>query len=210
MAKPSHKLTWPVNARSPKPKNDNTGTSVNFDPSVREALLTAVPNLRAFAISLCGNIDRADDLVQETLVRALANISSFERGTNMSAWLFTILRNLFRSEYRKRRREVEDADGSYAERMKSQPEQTGRLEFTEFRDALGKLPPDQREALILVGASGFSYEEAAEICACAVGTIKSRVNRARTRLTELMSIETTDDFGPDRATRAVLGGNDQG
>jgi RNA polymerase sigma-70 factor (ECF subfamily) len=177
---------------------------------VREALLTAVPNLRAFAISLCGNIDRADDLVQETLLRALANISSFERGTNMSAWLFTILRNLFRSEYRKRRREVEDADGSYAERMKSQPEQTGRLEFTEFRDALGKLPPDQREALILVGASGFSYEEAAEICACAVGTIKSRVNRARTRLTELMSIETTDDFGPDRATRAVLGGTDQG
>ena len=121
---------------------------MNLDPSVREAVLAAVPNLRAFAISLSGNVDRADDLVQETLLRALANIDSFERGTNMSAWLFTILRNLFRSEYRKRRREVEDTDGSYAERLKSQPEQTGRVEFLEFRAALGKLPPDQREALI--------------------------------------------------------------
>ena len=109
---------------------------MNFDPSVREAVLAAVPNLRAFAISLSGNVDRADDLVQETLLRALANIDSFQRGTNMSAWLFTILRNLFRSEYRKRRREVEDTDGSYAERLKSQPEQPGRVEFMEFRAAL--------------------------------------------------------------------------
>jgi RNA polymerase sigma-70 factor, ECF subfamily len=182
---------------------------VNLDPSVRDAVLAAVPNLRAFAISLSGNVDRADDLVQETLLRALANIDSFQRGTNMSAWLFTILRNLFRSEYRKRRREVEDTDGSYAERLKSQPEQTGRVEFMEFRAALAKLPADQREALILVGASGFSYEEAAEICGCAVGTIKSRVNRARGRLAELLSIESMDDFGPDLATRAVLAGNEQ-
>src|SRR5690349_8739645 len=172
-------------------------------PAVRDAMLAAVPSLRAFAISLCGNVDRADDLVQETLLRALANINSFQPGTNMSAWLFTILRNLFRSEYRKRRREVEDTDGSYAESLKSQPEQVGRVEFEEFRVALGKLPPDQREALILVGASGFSYEEAAEICGCAVGTIKSRVNRARGRLGELMQIEGSDDFGPDRTTRAV-------
>ena len=177
---------------------------MNLDPSVREAVLGAVPSLRAFAISLCGNVDRADDLVQETLLRALANITSFQPGTNMSAWLFTILRNLFRSEYRKRRREVEDGDGSYAETLKSQPEQSSRVEFEEFRGALSKLPPDQREALILVGASGFSYEEAAEICGCAVGTIKSRVNRARSRLAELLSIESADDFGPDRTTRAVL------
>ncbi len=177
---------------------------MKLDPSVRDAVLAAVPSLRAFAISLCGNVDRADDLVQETMLRALANINSFQPGTNMSAWLFTILRNLFRSEYRKRRREVEDSDGSYAESLKSQPEQVGRVEFEEFRVALGKLPPDQREALILVGASGFSYEEAAEICGCAVGTIKSRVNRARSRLAELMQIEGSDDFGPDRTTRAVL------
>jgi RNA polymerase sigma-70 factor (ECF subfamily) len=175
-----------------------------LDSSVRDAVLAAVPSLRAFAISLCGNVDRADDLVQETLLRALANINSFQPGTNMSAWLFTILRNHFRSEYRKRRREVEDGDGSYAETLKSHPEQYGRVEFEEFRTALAKLPPDQREALVLVGASGFSYEEAATICECAVGTIKSRVNRARTRLSELMQIDSADDFGPDRATRAVL------
>ena len=181
---------------------------MKLDPSMRDAVLAAVPSLRAFAISLSGNVDRADDLVQETLLRALVNIESFEPGTNLPAWLFTILRNLFRSEYRKRRREVEDGDGSYAESLKSQPEQEARVEFREFRAALAKLPSDQREALILVGASGFSYEEAAGICGCAVGTIKSRVNRARTRLAELMSIESLDDFGPDRATRAVLSGTD--
>ena len=174
--------------------------------SLRNDILAAVPSLRAFAISLSGNADRADDLVQETLLRALANIDSFQPGSNLPAWLFTILRNLFRSEYRKRRREVEDAEGRYADTLKSNPEQTGRVEFEEFRTALNKLPADQREALILVGASGFSYEDAAAICGCAVGTIKSRVNRARTRLADLLSIDSVDDFGPDRATRAVLAG----
>jgi RNA polymerase sigma-70 factor (ECF subfamily) len=181
---------------------------MSLDPAIREQLLAAAPSLRAFAISLCGNVDRADDLVQETLMRALANIHSFQPGTNMPAWLFTILRNLFRSEYRKRRREVEDPDGGYAETLKTQPEQTGHVEFKEFRDALAKLPADQREALVLVGASGFSYEEAAEICGCAIGTIKSRVNRARTRLAHLLAIDNPNDFGPDRATRAVLTGDD--
>ncbi|HLL29115.1 MAG TPA: sigma-70 family RNA polymerase sigma factor [Xanthobacteraceae bacterium] len=177
---------------------------MSLDDSTRDTILAAIPNLRAFAISLSGNVDRADDLVQETILRALANIDSFQPGTNMSAWLFTILRNLFRSEYRKRRREVEDATGMYAESMKSQPEQASRLEFEELRAALAQLPDDQREAVILVGASGFSYEEAAAICGCAVGTIKSRVNRARNRLAELMSIEGLEDFGPDQETRAVL------
>ena len=181
---------------------------MKLDPSVREAILAAVPSLRAFAISLSGNVDRADDLVQETMLRALANIHSFQPGTNMSAWLFTILRNLFRSEYRKRRREVEDTDGSFAEGLKSHPEQLGRVEFQEFRTALAQLPPEQREALILVGASGFSYEEAADICECGVGTIKSRVNRARSRLAKLLSIESVEDFGPDHTTRAVLIGQD--
>jgi RNA polymerase sigma-70 factor (ECF subfamily) len=181
---------------------------MSLDPKIREEILAAVPSLRAFAISLSGNVDRADDLVQETLLRALANIHSFQPGTNMPAWLFTILRNLFRSEYRKRRREIEDADGSYAESLKTQPEQTSHVEFKEFSAALAKLPDDQREALILIGASGFSYEEAAEICGCAVGTIKSRVNRARTRLANILNIENPNDFGPDRTTRAVLSGDD--
>ena len=182
---------------------------MTLDPKVRDEILAAVPSLRAFAISLSGNVDRADDLVQETMLRALANIHSFQPGTNMPAWLFTILRNLFRSEYRKRRREVEDTDGSFTDSLKSHPDQIGRVEFQEFRTALRQLPDDQREALILVGASGFSYEEAADICGCAVGTIKSRVNRARNRLAKLMSVDSIEDFGPDKTTRAVLAGNDR-
>ena len=149
----------------------------------------------------------ASDLVQETLLRALANIDSFQPGSNLPAWLFTILRNLFRSDYRKRRREVEDAEGTYAQRLKTQPSQGVHLEFEEFRSALEKLPQDQREALILVGASGFSYEDAAAICGCAVGTIKSRVNRARSKLGSLLYVESADDFGPDKTVRAVIGGN---
>jgi RNA polymerase sigma-70 factor, ECF subfamily len=166
--------------------------------NVKEAMLEAVPSLRAFAISLCGNIDRADDLVQEALLRAWANMGSFQPGTNMSAWLFTILRNVFRSEYRKRRREVEDVDDFYAESLTSLPEQDGRLEITEFRNALKLLPSEQRESLILVGASGFTYEEAAQICGCAVGTIKSRVNRARSRVAEILSTDGAGDFGLGR------------
>jgi RNA polymerase sigma-70 factor, ECF subfamily len=169
-------------------------------PSLRDVMLATVPNLRAFAISLSGNVDRADDLVQETLLRAMANIDSFEPGTNMSAWLFTILRNQFRSEYRKRLREVEDTDGHHVGSLRSPPE------LEEFSRALEKLMPDQCEVLILVGASGFSYEEAAVICDCAVGTIKSRVHRARTRLMQLLAIDSVDTFGPDQTTRAILTG----
>jgi RNA polymerase sigma-70 factor (ECF subfamily) len=176
------------------------------EASVRENILAALPRLRAFAISLSGKVDRADDLVQETLVRALTNINSFEPGTNLQAWLFTILHNQFRSEYRKRRREVEDVDGRFAENLKTPPEQHSRLEFREFSQALTKVPADQREALILIGASGFSYEEAAQICGCAIGTIKSRVNRARARLAEILSIESADDFGPDREMQAAVAG----
>jgi RNA polymerase sigma-70 factor (ECF subfamily) len=176
------------------------------DRTTQEEMLASIPRLRAFAISLCGDVDKADDLVQEALHRALANIDSFQPGTNMLAWLITILRNFFYANYRKLRRETEDADGRYAESLKSLPEQESRLEFEELRIALGKLPPDQREALILIGGSGFSYDEVAKICGCASGTIKSRVNRARARLAELMSIEDADDIGPDHVTRAVLSG----
>ena|SRR5271163_1827572 len=175
---------------------------MKLDPAIRDQVLATVPSLRAFAISLCGNIDRGDDLVQETLLRALTHIESFKPGTNLAAWLFTILRNRFRDENRKRQREVEDADGSYAEMLISHPEQTGRIEFEELRTALTKLPAEQREALILVGASDFSCDEAAVICHCAPGTIKSRVHRARARLAELLAIDNVSDFGPDRAMSA--------
>jgi RNA polymerase sigma-70 factor, ECF subfamily len=177
---------------------------MSFDPTIRDAMLAAVPSLRAYAISLCRDPDRADDLVQDALLRAWGHIDSFRAGTNLPAWLFTILRNVFLSGYRKRRREVPDSEGSYAATLISQPQQNSRLQFDEFRAALGQLPFEQREALLLVGGSGFSYDQAAEICGCAVGTIKSRVNRARIRLAEIMSIEGIEDFGPDREQRAVL------
>jgi RNA polymerase sigma-70 factor (ECF subfamily) len=117
----------------------------------------------------------------------------------------TILRNLFRDQYRKRQREVQDAGGYYVETLKGEPEQTARLQFSEFRAALAKLSSEQRQALILVGASNLSSAAAATLCGCAAGTIKSRVHRARARLVDLLAIDGPDDFGPDRVTRAVVG-----
>ena len=182
---------------------DEVTERITVQPSVRDAMLAAIPSLRAFAISLSGSVDRADDLVQETVMRAMASIGSFTPGTNMQAWLFTILRNRFRSEYRKRRREVEDPDGSYLASLKAPPEQFGRLEFKELIEALAKMPYVQREALLLVAASGFSYDEAAAICEVAVGTIKSRVSRARQQLAELFLIDSAATFGLDRGTALV-------
>ncbi|KFB08881.1 sigma-70 family RNA polymerase sigma factor [Nitratireductor basaltis] len=166
-------------------------------PGFRESLLAAVPVLRAFALSLSKNADRADDLVQETLVKAWDKQESFQPGTNLKAWLFTILRNEFYSQMRKRKREVEDSDGSITASLSIHPSQDGSSDLNDFKKALARLPEDQREAIILIGANGFSYEEAAEICGCAVGTIKSRVSRARTRLQEILSIEGEGEFGPD-------------
>jgi len=173
---------------------------------LRQDLLSAIPSLRAFAVSLCGQVVLADDLVQETLVKAWQNIGSFTVGTNLKAWLFTILRNVYFSELRKRRREVEDADGSMAQRLSVHGEQIGHMDFEDFRVALAQLPADQREALILVGASGLSYEEAAQVAGCAVGTVKSRVNRGRRRLAELLGVDDGAVFGPDHQTQAALGG----
>jgi RNA polymerase sigma-70 factor, ECF subfamily len=149
-------------------------------------LIAAIPKLRAFGVSLSGNRDRADDLVQETLTKALQNLHSFEAGSNLIAWLFTILRNTYYSEFRKRNREVPDTDGKHTASLVTKADQDLHLEYLDFRVALQKLPPEQREALILVGGSGMSYDEAAEICKCAVGTIKSRVSRARHSLNALL------------------------
>jgi RNA polymerase sigma-70 factor, ECF subfamily len=170
--------------------------------SLRDALVGEMNNLRAFGVSLCGDRERADDLVQETLFKAWNHLDSFHEGTNLKAWLFTILRNTYFSERRKRRREVEDADGSYAAKLCTPAEQDGHMEMQDFRAALTRLPDDQREALILVGAAGFSYEEAAEISGCAVGTIKSRVNRARNRLGDMLGLEADPDPA-DRLTKSA-------
>lgn len=171
----------------------------------RTDLLATIPSLRAFGVSLTHNSDKADDLVQETLVKAWDKQASFQPGTNLKAWLFTILRNEFYSQMRKRGREVQDSDGAMTERMAVHPSQPGILDLQDFRKALALLPEDQREAIILIGASGFSYEEAAEICGCAVGTIKSRVSRARARLQEQLGINGEDDYGPDAIAAHVLG-----
>ena len=171
----------------------------------RAGLLDAIPSLRAFGISLIGAADKADDLVQETLVKAWAKQDSFVPGTNLKAWLFTILRNEFYTQMRKRGREVTDTEGIHAAKLAGHPEQIGHLDMQDFRKALDKLPADQREAIILVGASGFSYEEAAEVCECAVGTIKSRVSRARTRLAEILGIKGDGEYGPDEISLQMIG-----
>ena len=179
------------------------------ESDLKTDLLAAVPKLRAFAMSLCGRSARADDLVQETLLKAWANMASFQPGSNMNAWLYRILRNEFYSEYRKLRMEVEDEDGQYAALQATHATQEGHMHFQDFRKALDRLTDDNREALILVGASGLSYEEAAAVCGCAVGTIKSRVNRARARLEELLSGPPAPWAGRD-ATRTAPAASLQG
>jgi RNA polymerase sigma-70 factor (ECF subfamily) len=155
--------------------------------TLKADLIASIPKLRAFGMSLCGNADRADDLVQETLVKAWAHLGTFTGGSNLMAWLFTILRNGYFTQFRKRRREVSDADGVYSGRLATGPGQTAHMDLLDLRIALAQLPADQRETLVLIGGAGHSYEEAATICGCAIGTIKSRVNRARRRLAELLA-----------------------
>ncbi len=164
------------------------------DNGAQALLIRTIPNLRAFAASLCKHPSRADDLVQETLVKAWNNLESFEKGTNFKAWIFTILRNTFFSDIRKRQREVEDADGALVERMYDLPRQQARAEFTDFAKAFASLGNDHKEALLLVGAEGFSYMEVAKITGVPEGTVKSRVNRARRALTELLGLDAEDLF----------------
>ena len=173
------------------------------EAGIRDEILADIPHLRAFAISLCGNVDSADDLVQDTILRALTHIDSFEPNTNLRGWLFRILRNAFYSEYRKRRHEVRDTDGIFASRLTTHPSQEGHLAYKDFLRAFARLTPSQREALLLVVASGFKFEDAAQIMGVAEGTAKSRVIRARARLAELLQL-SDEDLGPDRTTRAVI------
>ena len=166
------------------------------EPSLRDEMLACIPNLRGFAISFLHNIDDADDLVQETIMRAWSSLHRFEPGTNLQAWLFTILRNLFYSRYRKRCHEVEDPDDQHAARLTAPPEQLARVEHAELLRALARLSAEHREALLLIGAQGMSYEEASEICGVPIGTIKSRVHRARTQLASLMDYKDAVVVGP--------------
>ncbi|WP_046869258.1 sigma-70 family RNA polymerase sigma factor [Microvirga massiliensis] len=172
-------------------------------PDLRGGILEALPHLRVFAISLTGDLDRADDLVQEAIVKALGHLGQFTPGTNLRAWLFTILRNEFYTLHRKRRREVQDPDGLLAARLAAAPVQDRHLDLEDLKAALLWLPVEQREAVLLV-AGGISYEETAQICGAAVGTIKSRVNRGRKSLAELLGIVDPEDIGADCVMKASL------
>lgn len=152
----------------------------------KRELEAVIPHLRAFARGLCGRPDMADDLVQEALLKAWAAQERFEPGTSMRAWTFVILRNAYLTDMRRNRFRGE-YDESVAERILTAPaSQEEPIHLSDLHRALLTLPPERREALLLVGAGGFSYEEAANICGCAIGTIKSRVGRARVALTSMM------------------------
>ncbi|MBC2776985.1 sigma-70 family RNA polymerase sigma factor [Parasphingopyxis marina] len=173
------------------------------DADFKDQLAEIIPHLRAFGRSLSGNRDTADDLVQETLLKAWAARERFQAGTNMRAWTFIILRNIFLSQMRRARFKGE-WDELTADKLLAAPASQDRhVELGDMQRALMELPEPQREALILVGAGGFAYEEAAEICGCAVGTIKSRVARARAAL------ETVMEDGSMKSRRSVKGGDER-
>lgn len=156
------------------------------DAAFKEQLAQVIPHLRAFGRSLSGNRDTADDLVQETLLKAWAARERFQAGTNMRAWTFIILRNLFLSQMRRSKFKGEWDDLTADKLLAAPASQDRHVELGDMQRALMELPETQREALILVGAGGFAYDEAAEICGCAVGTIKSRVARGRTALEAIL------------------------
>jgi RNA polymerase sigma-70 factor (ECF subfamily) len=177
------------------PDSERPGTTEAPASTWRNDVVGLIPALRAFAWSLSHNASDADDLVQDTLIKAWTNRDKFEDGTNLRAWLFTILRNTYYTNVVRRRREVRDEDGVHAAALTSPASQDWSVAMTALEAALKRLPDEHREALILVGGAGLTYEEAAEICGCALGTIKSRVNRARGRLLKLMEAEVpTDTF----------------
>jgi RNA polymerase sigma-70 factor (ECF subfamily) len=166
---------------------------LEVDADWRDQVVALIPALRAFAWSISRNGSDADDLVQDTLIKAWSHRDKFETGTNLRAWLFTILRNTYYTAVVRRRREVRDEDDQHARSLTTAPTQEWGLAIRALQAALDQLPVEHREALILVGAAGLSYEEAAEICGCALGTIKSRVNRARNRLLKVMELDSAND-----------------
>jgi len=175
-------------------------------PEFQAELTSLLPNLRAFARSLTRSSDQADDLVQEALVKAWRNWQQFAPGSNLKAWLFTILRNAYLSERRKLKNEVQDVDGELASQLSVKAEQHGHMDALDFQSAFEKLLPEHKEALVLIGAEGFSYEEAALMCGCAVGTMKSRVNRARNKLAEIMGIDSAAEIGAGTPTNVRVAG----
>lgn len=157
-----------------------------MDDDFRANLVELIPYLRAFAQTLCRNRDSADDLAQEAITSAWQKRTSFQPGTNLKAWLFTIQRNAYYSTYRRKWRQVDWDDRAMERVLVTDASQQVSVELTDLKRAMTLLPDEQREALILVGAGGFSYKEAASVCNCATGTMKSRVSRARYAIASLM------------------------
>jgi RNA polymerase sigma-70 factor (ECF subfamily) len=186
--------------------NASRGAAPSGGSEPRDEIVNHIPALRAFAISLTRNHAAADDLVQDTIVKGWTKIAMFTPGTDLKAWLFTILRNTYFSDRRKRQREVADPDGIHAGKLSEKPEHDGRLALNEFLEAFNKLSPEHREILVLVGANGYSYDQAAQMTGVATGTAKSRANRARVRLCELLGMDNPEDalVQTDRATLAVV------
>lgn len=170
------------------------------DEGFRRELLAVLPHLRAFARGLSGRADFADDLVQEAAIKAWTARDRYQAGTNMRAWTFAILRNHYLSELRRSKRQT-NLDEGVAERMLvMEADQEGPLHLGDMETALQKLAPERREAVLLVGASGFSYEEAADIAGCPIGTMKSRVARARAELARLLDDEAEPTPPPKKTT----------
>lgn len=193
---------------TPYDPNDKTPWDPLDEDLFRQELTELIPHLRAFARSLCGNATLADDVAQDAMLKAWKARDKFKPGSNLKAWSFTILRNQFYSIKRRSWRAT-SLDQEVAEQtIMASSDQEKVVELNELRRGLDSLKEDQREALILIGASGLSYEEAAEICGCAVGTIKSRVSRARKSLEVIMntaSFDTqADDVGALQAMAEIL------
>lgn len=167
------------------------------DESFGDQMVAQMPYLRAFAISLCGSHSLADDLVQDALVKAWSHADSFQPNTNLRAWLVTILRNTYFSAYRKRSREVQDSDNALAQQIPVKGGQESALTLADVQAALDKLAPEHKEILLMIGITELSYEEAAEICGVAIGTVKSRLNRARAKLAEHLGLLTTSEIDTD-------------
>lgn len=155
-------------------------------PSWDKQILGHLPALHRYALGLVRNFHAAEDLVHDTVVKAYSCIDKFQLGSNLRAWLFTILRNTFYSGMRKHKREIADPDGIYAATLVSLPEHDGRIAMNEFLQAYEQLSPEHRDIVTLVGVSGHSYEVASRMIGIPVGTAKSRLSRARAQLTEVM------------------------
>jgi RNA polymerase sigma factor (sigma-70 family) len=179
----------PLNSHLPAYQN-----KVGHDPDSETGIVDLIPALRAFARTFCRDLADADDLVQETLTKGLANLDKFEEGTRMKSWLFTIMRNTFYTRAKSQKREAPGLADCASGRPISEATQEWTLRSREVHEAINHLPPAKREVLMLIGVLGVSYEEAADICRCSIGTVKSRLNRARASVLEYLGEDSPESL----------------